>query len=77
MTRLARRILSASTVLALAVGVLLGPTQAGAAGPSPVERPAAPVPQQLDSGELQLLLDQIVAAGAPGAAAVVRDGGAI
>jgi len=29
--------------------------------------------QRIDPGELQRLLDQIVAAGAPGAAAMVRD----
>jgi D-alanyl-D-alanine carboxypeptidase len=32
-----------------------------------------PAPQRIDPGELRRLLDQIVAAGAPGAAALVRD----
>jgi D-alanyl-D-alanine carboxypeptidase len=71
MTRPARGILSASIVLAIAAGVLLTPARAGAApGPS---RTAAPAAQRIDPGELQQLLDQIVAAGAPGAAAWIRD----
>jgi D-alanyl-D-alanine carboxypeptidase len=71
MTRPARGILSASIVLAIAAGVLLAPARAGAApGPS---RTAAPAAQRIDPGELQQLLDQIVAAGAPGAAAWIRD----
>jgi D-alanyl-D-alanine carboxypeptidase len=70
MTRPARGILSASIALAMAAGVLLAPARAGTAGPS---RTATPAAQRIDPGELQQLLDQIVAAGAPGAAAWVRD----
>jgi D-alanyl-D-alanine carboxypeptidase len=74
MTRPARRIPSAWMVVAVAAGVLLAPARAGAAaGPSSHGGTAAPAPQRLDPGELQRLLDQIVAAGAPGAAAWVRD----
>jgi D-alanyl-D-alanine carboxypeptidase len=52
-------------VVALAAGVLLlAPARAGAA-PGPSAR--------IDPGELRGLLDQIVAAGAPGAAARIRD----
>jgi D-alanyl-D-alanine carboxypeptidase len=71
MTRPARGVLSASIALAMAAGVLLAPARAQAApGPS---RTAAPAAQRIDPGELQQLLDQIVAAGAPGAAAWIRD----
>ena len=71
MTRPARGVLSASIALAMAAGVLLAPVRAQAApGPS---RTAAPAAQRIDPGELQQLLDQIVAAGAPGAAAWIRD----
>ena len=65
MTRPATRTLSTVLVVALAAGVLLlAPARAGAA-PGPGAR--------IDPGELRGLLDQIVAAGAPGAAARIRD----
>jgi D-alanyl-D-alanine carboxypeptidase len=75
MTRLARRTLSASIILAMAAGLLLfAPAQAGAtAGPTSHGSAAASAPQQIDPGQLRGLLDQIVAAGAPGAAALVKD----
>jgi len=73
-TRPGRRILSASIVLAVTAGVLLAPAGAGAAaGPGSRGSMAGLVPHRIDPGELQRLLDQIVAAGAPGAAAWVRD----
>jgi CubicO group peptidase (beta-lactamase class C family) len=53
--------------------MLVAPARA-AAGPSGHIRTAAPSAPVIDPGELQQLLDQIVAAGAPGAAALVRDG---
>jgi D-alanyl-D-alanine carboxypeptidase len=73
MTRPARRVLSASIVVAMAAGVLLAPVRAGAAVSPSHRSTAQPAPQRIDPGELQQLLDQIVAAGAPGAAAWVRD----
>jgi D-alanyl-D-alanine carboxypeptidase len=73
MTRPARGILSASITLAMAAGVLLAPARAGAAGPTNHHPSAAPASPRIDPGELHRLLDQIVAAGAPGAAAWVRD----
>jgi D-alanyl-D-alanine carboxypeptidase len=74
MTRPARGILSASIALAMAAGVLLAPARGGAAaGPASHHATAAPAPQRLDPGQLQRLLDQVVAAGAPGVAAWVRD----
>jgi D-alanyl-D-alanine carboxypeptidase len=74
MTRPARRALSAWMVVAMAVGALLvTPTRAGAATTTNGHQMAvAPAPQRIDPGELRRLLDQIVAAGAPGAAALVR-----
>jgi hypothetical protein len=79
MTRPARRILSASTVLAMAVGtLLLAPARAGAVTPSSGRgSTVAPAPQRLAPGELQGPLDQIVAAGAPGAAALTNDEGTV
>ena len=61
---------------AMAAGVLLlAPAQAGAMTKSPSHQStAAAGSQRIDPGELQRLLDQIVAARAPGAAARVRDG---
>jgi D-alanyl-D-alanine carboxypeptidase len=73
MTRPARGVLSASIALAMAAGVLLAPARAGAAAPASHHRSAAPASQRIEPGELQQQLDQIVAAGAPGAAAWVRD----
>jgi D-alanyl-D-alanine carboxypeptidase len=60
----------------MAAGVLLlAPAQAGATTESSSrESPVAAGSQRIDPSELQRLLDQIVAAGAPGAAARVRDG---
>jgi D-alanyl-D-alanine carboxypeptidase len=61
---------------AMAAGVLLlAPAQAGATTKSSShESTVAAGSQRIDPGELERLLDQIVAAGAPGAAARVRDG---
>jgi D-alanyl-D-alanine carboxypeptidase len=75
MTRQARRTPSAWIIVAMAVGALLvAPTQAGATTtPSGHQMAVVPAPQRIDPGELRRLLDQIVAAGAPGAAALVRD----
>jgi D-alanyl-D-alanine carboxypeptidase len=75
MTRQARRALSAWIVVAMAVGALLvAPARAGAAfSPSGHHMAVVPAPQRIDPGELRRLLDQVVAAGAPGAAALVRD----
>jgi D-alanyl-D-alanine carboxypeptidase len=75
MTRPARRILSAWMVAAMAVGtLLLAPARAGAvtdsAGPGST---VAAGSQRINPGELRRLLDPVVAAGAPGAAARVRD----
>jgi D-alanyl-D-alanine carboxypeptidase len=74
MTRPARRTLSAWMVVAMAVGaLLLAPARAGAvAGPSG-HGSTIVAPQRLHPGELRRLLDQVVAAGAPGAAALVRE----
>jgi D-alanyl-D-alanine carboxypeptidase len=75
MTWPARRTLSAWMVVAMAVGaLLLAPSRAGAVTGS--ARPGSTVTAgspRIDPGELRGLLDQIVAAGAPGAAARVRD----
>ena len=75
MSWLGRRTVSAWMVVAMAAGaLLLGPAQAGAvAGPSGPNTTATPTRQRIHPGELRRLLDQIVAAGAPGAAARVRD----
>ena len=76
MTRPARGTLSAWIVVAMAVGaLLLVPVRAGAvtgsAGPGSM---VAAGSHRIHPGELRRLLDPIVAAGAPGAAARVRDG---
>jgi D-alanyl-D-alanine carboxypeptidase len=75
MTLQARRTMSAWIVVAMAVGALLvAPAQAGAAtAPNRHQMAVVPAPQRIDPGELRRLLDQIVAAGAPGAAALVTD----
>jgi D-alanyl-D-alanine carboxypeptidase len=75
MTRPARRALSVWMVGAMAVGALLvAPARAAAAtAPSGHETTLVPAPQRIDPGELRGLLDQIVAAGAPGAAALVNN----
>jgi D-alanyl-D-alanine carboxypeptidase len=73
MTQPARRALSAWIVMVMAVGaLLLAPARAGAVTGSPGST-VAPAPQRIHPGELRRLLDQIVAAGAPGAAALVKD----
>ena len=76
MTRPARRALAAWMVTAMAAGaLLLAPAQAGATTESSShESTVAAGSQRIDPGELQRLLDQIVAVGAPGAATRVRDG---
>jgi D-alanyl-D-alanine carboxypeptidase len=75
MTRQARRALSAWIVIAMAVGALLvAPAQAGTAtAPSRHRMAVAAAPQRIDPSELRRLLDQLVAAGAPGAAALVKE----
>jgi D-alanyl-D-alanine carboxypeptidase len=73
MTRPARGILSVSIALALAAGMLLAPARAGAAGPASHHSSAPLASQRIDPGELHQLLEEIVVAGAPGAAAWVRD----
>jgi D-alanyl-D-alanine carboxypeptidase len=75
MTRPATRTLSTVLAVAMAVGaLLLTPARAGAAaGPGSHGSVAAPASPGIDPGQLPGLLDQIVAAGAPGAAARVRD----
>jgi D-alanyl-D-alanine carboxypeptidase len=74
MTRPATRTLSIMLVVATAVeALLLAPAGAAAAPSSGHAATAAAAPSTTDAGQLQDLLDQIVAAGAPGAAARVRD----
>ena len=75
MIRPARRTLSTLMVVAMAAGVLLlAPARAGAAaGPSSHGSTVTPTLQRVNHGQLRRLLNQIVAAGAPGAAARVRD----
>src|SRR4051812_11008162 len=73
MTRPATRTLSILLVVATAVGALLLAPAGAAAGPSSGHAAtAAAASPGIDPGQLQGLLDQIVAAGAPGAAARVR-----
>ena len=72
MTRPARRMLSTLLVMAMAVGALLAAPAGAVAGPSGDAGLAAPSAPVIDPGELQQLLDQIVAAGGPGAAALVK-----
>jgi len=65
-------------VVAMAVGaVLLAPARAGAVASRTGHGSTVAAPQRLHPGELQRLLDQLVAAGAPGAAARVRDDHAV
>jgi hypothetical protein len=73
MTRPATRTLSMMLVVALAAGALLIAPARAAAGPNGSGRTGAPASPGLDRGELRRLLHQIVAAGAPGAAARVRE----
>jgi D-alanyl-D-alanine carboxypeptidase len=56
--------------VAMAALVLAPARAAAVAGPKTADAPTA---QRIDPGELRRLLDQIVAAGAPGATARVRD----
>jgi D-alanyl-D-alanine carboxypeptidase len=79
MTWPARRALSAWMVVAAVAGaLLLAPVGVEAtAGPSGHASTAAAGSQRIDPGELRGLLDQVVAAGAPGAAALVKDEHAI
>jgi D-alanyl-D-alanine carboxypeptidase len=73
MTRPARRTLSAWIVVAMAVGaLLLVPVRAGARTGSGPGSMVAVGSHRIHPGELRRLLDPIVAAGAPGAAARVR-----
>jgi D-alanyl-D-alanine carboxypeptidase len=75
MTRPARRTLSAWIVVAMAVGALLvAPARAGAVtGSAGSGSTVAAGSHRIHPGELRRLLDPVVAAGAPGAAARVRD----
>jgi D-alanyl-D-alanine carboxypeptidase len=73
MTRPATRTLSTALVVALAAGALLLAPAGAAAGPSGHSDTASPASPGINPGQLQRLLDQIVAAGAPGAAARIRD----
>jgi D-alanyl-D-alanine carboxypeptidase len=75
MTRPALRTLSTALVVAMAVGaLLLAPARARAAtDPRGRAGTVTPTSPRIGPGELRRLLDQIVAAGAPGTAARVRD----
>jgi D-alanyl-D-alanine carboxypeptidase len=74
MTRPAARILSTALVAAMAGALLLAPAPARAAtGPGGRVGTVAPTSPRIGPGELRRLLHQVVAAGAPGAAARVRD----
>jgi D-alanyl-D-alanine carboxypeptidase len=78
MTGPARRALSISVVVAMAVGgLLLAPARAGATTGPGSHGSTTAAPQRLHPGELRRLLDQLVAAGAPGAAALVREDHAV
>jgi D-alanyl-D-alanine carboxypeptidase len=73
MTRPAARTLSTALVVAMAVGALLLAPARAAAGPVGRAGTVAPASSRIGPGELRRLLHQVVAAGAPGAAARVRD----
>jgi D-alanyl-D-alanine carboxypeptidase len=75
MARQARRALSAWIVVAMAVGsLLIVPARAAAASaPSGHQRTLVPAPQRIDPGELEGLLDQVVAAGVRQAASGLAD----
>ena len=73
MTRPATRTLSTMLVVTLASAALLHAPTRAAAGPGGYGNTVASASSRIDSGELRRLLHQIVAAGAPGAAARVRD----
>jgi D-alanyl-D-alanine carboxypeptidase len=70
MTRLAAA--ASSAVLVAAMVLLLAPGRAAAGSGERVDT-VAPASSRIDSGELRELLHQIVAAGAPGAAARIAD----
>jgi D-alanyl-D-alanine carboxypeptidase len=73
MTRPARRPLRILAIVTMAVGaLLLVPARAGAVARTSGQESTSAAPQRLHPGELRRLLDQLVAAGAPGAAALVR-----
>jgi D-alanyl-D-alanine carboxypeptidase len=73
MTRPARRPLRILVIVTMAVGaLLLVPARAGAVARTSGQESTSAAPQRLHPGELRRLLDQLVAAGAPGAAALVR-----
>jgi D-alanyl-D-alanine carboxypeptidase len=73
MTRPAARTLSTALVVAMAAGALLLAPARAAAGAVGRAGTAAPASPRIDPGELRRLLQQVVVAGAPGAAARVRD----
>jgi D-alanyl-D-alanine carboxypeptidase len=73
MTRPATRILSMVLVVAVAVGALLLAPAGAVAGVSGRAGTAAPASPGIDPGQLRGLLNQVVAAGAPGVAARVGD----
>ena len=74
MARSARRFLPTTVAMAVAAAVVLASPGAGAAaGLGTPRSTAVAASPRIDSGELQQLLDQLVAAGVPGAAAWVRD----
>ena len=74
MARSARRFLTTMVAMAVAAAVVLASAGAGAAaGAGTPGSTAVAASPRIDSGELQGLLDQLVAAGVPGAAAWVRD----
>jgi D-alanyl-D-alanine carboxypeptidase len=78
MTRPAPRTLSILLVVVMAVGaLLLAPARAGAVASRSGHGSTVAAPQRLHPGELRRLLDQLVAAGAPGAAALVREDHAV
>jgi D-alanyl-D-alanine carboxypeptidase len=78
MTRPARRIPSILLVGVMAVAaLLLAPARAGAVASRSGHGTTVAAPQRLHPGELRRLLDQLVAAGAPGAAALVREDHAV
>jgi D-alanyl-D-alanine carboxypeptidase len=78
MTRPASRIPSILLVGVMAVGaLLLAPARAGAVASRGGHGSTLAAPPRLHPGELRRLLDQLVAAGAPGAAALVREDHAV
>jgi len=73
MTRPARRPLRILVIVTMAVGaLLLAPARSGAVARTSGQESTSAAPQRLHPGELRRLLDELVAAGAPGTAALVR-----